>query len=218
MKRVCLYLRVSTDKQTTDNQRKELEGIAHRRGWEVVEVFEDNGVSGSKGRDKRPALDRLLKEASRRKFDVVMCWALDRLGRSLSDLLGIMQHLEACGVDLYIDKQNLDTTTPAGKLLFHVTGAFAEFERDMIRQRVLSGLDRAKKYGTKSGKPIGRPQTPERTRQEIRDLKDQGVSLRKIAERTGVSLFTVQKVLKEAAYARWKTRIAQAALILSSTF
>ena len=139
-RRAALYVRVSTDQQSVDNQVRELRQIAERRGWTVIHVYSDAGISGAKGRDKRPGLDAMLKDASRRKFDVVMAWAIDRLGRSLVDLLGTIQHLEATGVDLYLDQQNLDTTTPMGKLLFQVTGAFAEFERAMIRQRVKAGL------------------------------------------------------------------------------
>src|SRR5262249_4209667 len=134
-KRAALYLRVSTDKQTIENQQRELRQIAERRGWEIVEEYHDAGISGAKGRDKRPGLDQMLKDASRRRFDVVMAWAIDRIGRSLIDLLRTIQDLEAVGVDLYLDQQHLDTTTPTGKLLFHVTGAFSEFERSMIRQR-----------------------------------------------------------------------------------
>jgi DNA invertase Pin-like site-specific DNA recombinase len=135
-KRAALYVRVSTDSQTVENQIRELTQVAERRGWQVVEVYRDAGISGAKGRDQRPGLDAMLKEAGRRKFDIVMAWAIDRLGRSLIDLLRTIQDLEAVGVDLYLDQQHLDTTTPTGKLLFHVTGAFAEFERSMIRQRV----------------------------------------------------------------------------------
>src|SRR6266480_5648541 len=131
-KRAALYVRVSTDAQTLGNQIRELRQVAERRGWDVVEVYRDAGISGAKGRAGRPGLDRMLKEASRRKFDIVMAWAIDRLGRSLIDLLGTIQHLEACGVDLYLDQQAIDTTTPMGKLVFQVTGAFAEFERTMI--------------------------------------------------------------------------------------
>src|SRR6185436_4687452 len=105
----------------------------------LYEVYRDAGICGAKGRDQRPGLDALLKDASRRKFDIVMAWAIDRLGRSLIDLLGTIHHLEAVGVDLYLDQQAIDTTTPAGKLLL-LTGAFAEFERSMIRQRVRAGL------------------------------------------------------------------------------
>jgi DNA invertase Pin-like site-specific DNA recombinase len=110
----------------------------------VVETYRDAGISGAKGRDKRPGFDAMLKDAGRRKFDVVMAWAIDRLGRSLIDLLGTIEHLEAVGVDLYLDQQSIDTTTPAGKLLFQLTGAFAEFERSMIRQRVRAGLIKVK--------------------------------------------------------------------------
>src|ERR1700756_3653807 len=143
VKRAALYVRVSTDHQTVENQIAELNRVAERRGWEVVETYKDAGISGAKGRDKRPGLDTMLNDASRRKFDVVMAWAIDRLRGSPIDLLGTIQHLEACAVDLYLDQQNIDTTTPAGKLMFQITGAFAEFERLMIRTRVNAGLKRA---------------------------------------------------------------------------
>ena len=116
-----------------------LRQIAERRGWHVVDEYRDAGISGAKGRKDRAGLDRLLQDAQRRRFDFVMTWAIDRLGRSLIDLLGTMQMLEACGADLYLDQQAIDTTTPAGRLMFQVTGAFAEFERSMIRQRVPRG-------------------------------------------------------------------------------
>src|SRR5262245_7086003 len=131
MKRAALYVRVSTDGQTVENQVRELRRVAERRGWTIVETYSDAGISGSKGRDQRPGLDQMLNDASRRKFDVVMAWSIDRLGRSLVDLLSTMQHLEACGVDLFLDQQAIDTTTPAGKLLYQISGAFAEFERSM---------------------------------------------------------------------------------------
>ena len=131
-KRAAIYLRVSTTGQSVENQQIELQRVAERRGWSVVKVYEDNGISGAKGRDQRPGLDQLLKDASRREFDVVMAWAIDRLGRSLQDLLNTIAHLEATGVDLYLDCQNIDTTMPTGKLLFQITGAFAEFERSII--------------------------------------------------------------------------------------
>jgi DNA invertase Pin-like site-specific DNA recombinase len=142
-KRAAIYVRVSTDNQTIDNQVQALRQIADRRGWQVVEQYTDADISGSKGRDGRPSLDQMLKDASRRKFDVIMAWAIDRLGRSLIDLLGTIQTLEASGVDLYLDRQSIDTTTPAGRLMFQVTGAFAEFERSMIRQRVTPPRERS---------------------------------------------------------------------------
>ena len=152
-KRAAIYVRVSTDRQTVENQLRELRQIAERRGWEVVKEYDDAGISGSKGRNDRPGLDEMLKDAQRRRFDVVMAWAIDRLGRSLIDLLGTIQQLETCGVDLYLDQQAIDTTTPTGRLMFQITGAFAEFERSMIRQRIRAGLRRA----VEAGKQLGRP-------------------------------------------------------------
>jgi DNA invertase Pin-like site-specific DNA recombinase len=129
---------------------------SRHRGWDVIEVYGDAGdagISGAKGRNGRPGLDSMLKEASRRKFDIVMAWAIDRLGRSLSDLLDTIQHLEACSVDLYLDQQAIDTTTPMGKLVFQLAGDFAEFERTMIRQLIKAGLKRAVAQGVKLGRP-----------------------------------------------------------------
>src|SRR5262249_21247905 len=135
----AIYVRDSTDGQTVENQVRELRQIAERRGWEVVETYSDAGISGAKGRNHRPGLDAMLKDASKRRFDVVMAWAIDRLGRSLIDLLGTIQELEAFGVDLFLEQQAIDTTTPAGKLMFQGCGAFSEFERSMNRQRAKLG-------------------------------------------------------------------------------
>lgn len=163
-KRAAIYVRVSTDKQTIENQLRELRLIAERRGWQIVEEYHDAGVSGAKGRKDRPGLDKLLQDAQRRRFDVVMAWAIDRLGRSLIDLLGTIQSLEAYRVDLYLDQQSIDTTTPAGKLMFQVTGAFAEFERSMIRQRINAGLRRA----VEAAKQLGRPRIDPALEKRIR--------------------------------------------------
>ena len=193
-RRVAIYARVSTDSQTTDNQIRELQGVAERRGWRVIEVYTDHGSSGAKARDQRPALDWMLKDASRRRFDVVMAWAIDRLGRSLVDLLSTIQHLEACHVDLYLDQQNIDTTTPMGRLVFQVTGAFAEFERSLIKQRVKAGLDRARSQG----KRLGRPRTDPKTETAIRAaLAAGGKGILKIAAEFGVGSGTVQRIKAE---------------------
>jgi len=190
MKRAALYLRVSTDKQTVENQVAALRQIAERRGWEIVAEYHDAGISGAKGRDKRPGLDQLLNDAQRRSFDVVMAWAIDRLGRSLIDLLGTIQTLEACGVDLYLDRQAIDTTTPAGRLMFQVTGAFAEFERSMIRQRVNAGLKRA----VEQGKLLGRPKVSEAIERLIRRHLKAGTGIVTTAQRVGCGVGTVQRV------------------------
>ena len=192
-KRAAIYVRVSTDKQTVENQVRELHRIAERRGWQIVEEYHDAGISGAKGRDQRPGLDRMLKDASQRRFDVIMAWAIDRLGRSLIDLLGTIQHLEACGVDVYLDQQSIDTTTPAGKLMFQMTGAFAEFERSMIRQRVKAGLKRAVEQGTKLGRPRVSPSIEKRIQTHLR----QGKGILKVATELGVGTSTVQRIKEE---------------------
>jgi DNA invertase Pin-like site-specific DNA recombinase len=192
-KRAAIYVRVSTDKQTVENQVAALRQIAERRGWEVVEQYSDAGISGSKGRDGRPGLDQMLKDASRRKFDVIMTWAIDRLGRSLIDLLGTIQTLETCGVDLYLDQQSIDTTTPAGKLMFQVCGAFAEFERSMIKQRVRAGLKRA----VEQGKQLGRPKIGEALEKRIQTQLRAGKGILKVARELGVGTGTVQRIKAE---------------------
>jgi DNA invertase Pin-like site-specific DNA recombinase len=193
LKRVAIYLRTSTTGQHTENQRLELERIAERREWSVAEVYEDFGISGAKGRDKRPALDRMLKDASRRRFDVVMAWSIDRVGRSLTDLLSTIQHLEAVGVDLYLDQQNIDTTTPTGRLLYQITGAFAEFERAMIRSRVNAGLARARAQGKRLGRRPVSGDVVERIRAQL----TAGTGILKVAKMLGVGTGTVHRIRRE---------------------
>src|SRR5262245_2393115 len=135
-KRAAIYARVSTDGQTVDNQLHELRMVVERNGWQIVQEFIDQGISGAKGREHRPAFDALWKGAIRREFDVVMVWAVDRLGRSLSHLVTFLSEIHAKKVDLFIYQQGIDTTTPAGKALFGMMGVFAEFERSMIQERV----------------------------------------------------------------------------------
>src|SRR5690242_5139388 len=194
-KRAALYLRVSTDGQTTDNQRLALEAVAAHRGWSIVAAYEDAGISGAKGRDKRPGLDKLLRDATRARFDVAMGWALDRLGRSLADLIDTLKTLEGASVDLFLHQQAIDTTTPAGRMFFHVCGAFAEFERELIRSRVNAGLDRARAKGVK----LGRPKVTGRTEQAIREQLASGQGVLKVAKAIGVGTSTVQRVKTEMA-------------------
>src|SRR5580658_742767 len=151
-KRVALYLRVSTSEQTTHNQRRELQAVAARHKWDVVEVFEDAGISGAKGRNQRPGLDAMMKAVTRREVDMVAAWSVDRLGRSLIDLLDFLRELHAKGVDLFLHQQGLDTSTPSGRAMFQMLGVFAEFERSMIRERVMAGLSRAKANGIQLGR------------------------------------------------------------------
>ncbi len=188
-KRAALYLRTSTDRQTTENQRKALVEAAERHGWAVTAIYDDNGVSGAKGRDKRPQMDAMLKAVTRKEFDVLMAWSVDRLGRSLQDLVGTLGELHAKGVDLYLDRQGIDTTTPAGKAMFGMMGVFAEFEREMIRERVNAGLERARAKGTR----LGRPGLDSKTTAKVRKCLDKGLSIRATASECGVGVGTVHK-------------------------
>ena len=195
MKRVGIYLRVSTDSQTTENQRRELEAVAGRSGWDVVALYEDAGISGAKGRDKRPGFDRLLKDATNRKVNLVAAWSVDRLGRSLQDLIGFLTELRALNCDLYLHQQALDTSTPSGRAMFQMLGVFAEFERGMIRERVNADLARARAKGVKLGRHRVKPSVEAR----IRELKAEGMGILKIGRTVGVGTSVVQRVLTAAA-------------------
>ena len=189
-KRVGIYLRVYTKEQTTENQRRELEQVAVRAGWEVVQVFEDAGVSGAKRRDQRPAYDALLKAVARREVDLVAAWSVDRLGRSTQDLVAFLEDLRGHGADLYLHQQALDTTTPSGRALFQMLGVFAEFERAMIQDRVNAGLARARAQG----KRLGRPTVSSATEAKIRALLATGMGMGKVAKTVGVGVSVVQRI------------------------
>ncbi len=194
--KAAIYARVSTTNgQTPENQLLRLREVAAKAGWTVVEEFVDHGISGAKGRDKRPAFDRLCTAITRRDVDVVMAWSVDRLGRSLQDLVGFLGDLEAVGVHLYLDRQGVDTTTPGGKALFQMMGVFAEFERAMIKERIAAGIARARKHGTRSGRPIGRPRIPDKTLAAIHAARAQGKGIKRIARDLGVGVGTVQKAV-----------------------
>jgi DNA invertase Pin-like site-specific DNA recombinase len=205
--RAAIYLRVSTVGQTVENQRLELEAAAAARGWSVVAVYADEGISGSKGRDQRPQLDLMLKDAVRRRFDVAMVWSVDRLGRSLPDLIGSMQELHGAKVDMFILQSGIDTTTPAGKAMFQMMGVFADFERSMIVSRVKSGMERAKAEQAagkvrkdangNAKKAIGRPKLEKATEAAIWQRLTSGVGMLKVAAEMGVGSGTVQRIKRE---------------------
>lgn len=195
MKKAALYLRVSTDSQTTENQRLVLIEVAQRLGWDVVHIFEDAGISGAKGRDQRPGFDGLMRAITRGEIQIVAAWSVDRLGRSLPHLVGFLSEIQAKGCDLYLHQQAVDTSTPSGRMLFQMCGVFAEFEREILKSRIAAGLDRARQNGVK----LGRPAIPPIDLDKVRTRLGQGQSIRVIARATGFSTATVQRVKRSMA-------------------
>ena len=196
-KRIAIYTRVSTDHQTVENQHRELEAVAQRMGWEIVEVLADEGISGAKGRDKRPAFDRLMKMVARKEIDLIACWSVDRLGRSLQHLVGFLGEINERGVDLYLHTQGLDTSTPAGRAMYSMLSVFAEFERAILRERIMAGLARSRAQGIRAGRP---PLAYEKKRR-IERLLAGGTSINKTAKRVGVGIGTVHRIKTAMAHA-----------------
>lgn len=191
--RVAIYGRVSKDEQTTDNQVLVLKEICEMNGWSVTDIYLDQGISGSKGRDKRPEFDRLIKDMVRRKFNKVMVWDVSRLGRSLTHLVEFLNEVHSVDCDLYIHQSGLDTSTPTGKMMFQMIGIFSEFERSMISERVKIGLQRVKK----SGKKLGRPSTDLTVIDQVKLRLSQGWSYTPISKELGVSRMTVSRIARQ---------------------
>ena len=205
--RVAIYTRVSTDGQSVNAQLSDLREVAGRREWEIVQEYTDKGISGAKGRDKRPALDAMLKAATRREFDLVAAWSVDRLGRSLQHLVAGLGDLQASGVGLYLHKQGLDTSTPSGRAMFGMLSVFAEFERDLIRERVRAGMKVAQAEQA-SGKerlhsngrvkkPIGRPRVKPEIEHRVCDLRAKKWGVNRIARELGIGSGTVRRIAYE---------------------
>lgn len=186
---MAIYARVSTDNQTVENQLLELHAVAQRQGWDVVTVLTDEGISGAKGRDRRPGFDALLKGIARREFDQIMAWSVDRLGRSLPDLVSFLNDAHAKNVDLYLHQQGLDTSTPSGRMMFQMLGVFAEFERAMIRERIMAGLRRTTKKS-------GRKPMPDHRVEAIRKSLLDGLGIRATARLHRASTTTVTTIAR----------------------
>lgn len=203
--RCAIYLRVSTADQTTDNQQIDLERAAAQRGWRVVETYVDHGVSGAKGRDARPEFDRLCRDAAAGKVDIVAAWSIDRIGRNLQHLIAFFSDLRAQRVGLYLHRQQVDTTTAAGRAFLQMAGVFAEFEREVIVERINAGIARARAQGTRSGRPIGRPPiSPAKQRERSRRiaaLRDRGYGVLKIARELRCGVGTVRAAIASRAAA-----------------
>ena len=189
-KRVVLYARVSTDKQTCENQLNELRSIAERMQYIIVDEFIDEGISGATS--SRPALDALMKSATQRRFDMVMCWSIDRLGRSLQNLIEILNELQSLKVDLFFMQQGMDTSTSAGRMMFSIFGALAEFERNLIRERVIAGQQRAISQGVKMGRPT---KMNDGMKNAIKLLRERGIGIKQIARELKIGIGTVYSVI-----------------------
>jgi DNA invertase Pin-like site-specific DNA recombinase len=189
--RVAIYARVSTTNgQSPEMQLSDLREYASRRGWEVFAEYVDNGVSGTK--ESRPELNRLMADAHRRHFDVVLCWKIDRFGHSLKHLVNALADLDSYGIAFVSLRDNLDLSTPSGRLMFQIIGAMAEFERSLVQERVRAGLRNAKLKGKTLGRP---PLALDRGR--ITRLRDSGASIRGISAQLGISASTVHKALQQ---------------------
>ena len=195
MKRCGIYLRVSTDQQTTEHQRRILLEVAERSGWEVVGIYEDHGISGAKGRDRRPGFDALLKAVARSEINMVAAWSVDRLSRSLSHLIGLLGELDAKGCDLFLHQQALDSSSPQGRAMFALAGVFAELESSLISSRVKLGQQRARAQGVRFGRPPIAPIDIDKVKVRL----GKGQSIRVIAKATGMSTASVMRIKRSMA-------------------
>ena len=194
-KKVVIYARVSTLDQTVDNQLIELRDHCSKMGWEIVKEYTDEGLSGTLSREKRPALNAMIKDGYRKKFDTVVCWDISRLGRSMKELIMFLSDMKDRGIGICSVRQGFDTSTSMGEIMFQFVGILSSWEREMIRERTLAGLERAKS----EGKTLGRKKvTNDTMTAKIIELRNDKKSIREIASDVGVSIGTVSNVLKVA--------------------
>jgi DNA invertase Pin-like site-specific DNA recombinase len=193
--KAVIYARVSTSSQTCDNQISVLRAVAARNGWQIVRELKDEGVSGAKGRSERPGWDQLHRMVQRKECDIVLAWSMDRLGRSIGELIGFMKELSAVGVDLYSEQQSLNTQTPSGRMCFAIFAAMGEYERELIRERVLAGLDTARRNGRKLGRPTN---VNTGTKTAVNELRQRGMSIGAIARTLKIGVGTTRKFLEAA--------------------
>ena len=191
--KVALFLRVSTTGQTTENQLRELTEVCKRNNWQIVEQY-DETVSGTKGVNERSELNRMLKDASRRKFEKVVVWSVDRLGRNMKHLVSVLSQLKDTGINLYSYKQGIDTSTTMGESFFYMIGIFAELENNMRKERQVAGIKRALANGAKFGR---KSKLSKNIRAEIETLRSEGLAMRKIAKQLNISVATVHKACSE---------------------
>jgi len=190
---VAIYARVSTASQTVENQLLELRDAAKRLGWTVTHEVIDEGISGSKGRSDRPGFDRIFELVEQKAVGAVMAWSVDRIGRSLQDLVSLMKELQRSSVELYCHQQNINTATPAGRMTFSIFGALGEYERSLIIERIHVGIARAKAEGVRFGRPrvYG-----DEVRAQVIQLRTKGMRMRDIARELSVGFGTVWRVCR----------------------
>jgi len=189
MKRIAIYARVSTTDQSTESQLLDLRRYTRERGWTIFKEYCDNGVSGTT--ESRPALNRLMNDAKKRRFDVVLVWRFDRFARSTKHLILALEEFRNLGIDFVSYQENIDTSSPLGSAIFTIISAVAQLERDIIAERVKAGLRRAKENGKKLGRPKASVDT-----EKIRRLRSEGLSLRAISQEIGISRTTVSQILQ----------------------
>jgi|TARA_B100001059_G_scaffold182450_1_gene183648 DNA invertase Pin-like site-specific DNA recombinase len=194
--KAVIYSRVSTNDQTVDNQLKILREVAEKKGLEVVQEISDEGISGAKGRDEREGFNELIKGSIQKEWDIILVWDVSRLGRSLQHLVSFLDDIHSAKCDLYIHQSGLDTSTASGKMMFQMIGVFSEFERSMIRERVIAGQQRAKA----EGKHIGRKtNVNEGTLNAVKHLRENNVPIKRIAKNLKIGVGTVYKILDKVA-------------------
>ena len=196
-KKAVIYARVSTDSQTTENQLLELRAYATRMDYQIVAELADKGISGTKGKKDRPAFNRLSEMIARKELDIVLAWSVDRISRSLPDLLSFLGELKAKNVDLFLHQQNLDTSTPSGRAMFQLLGVFSELESAILKERIHAGLNRARAEGKKLGRPsvANSPQVIA----SVKLLREKRHSIGSIAKSLQIGCGTCQKILNQAA-------------------
>ena len=194
--KAAIYARVSTSQQNVYQSTFGTQTDSRRFGWRVVAELIDDGFSGAKGRNERPAFDRLFQMVQRREIDVVMVWDVSRLGRHIQDLVGFMKEVQSAGLDLYVHQQAINTQTPAGRMCFGIFAALGEYERELIRERINAGLARARKEGKKLGRP-SQCDSPQLIA-SVKLLREKQMSIHAIAKSCRLGVGTVSKILAAA--------------------
>ena len=195
-RKAVIYSRVSTNEQTVENQLRVLREVAEKRGLEVVREISDEGISGAKGRDERQGFDELIKGSVKNEWDIILVWDVSRLGRSLKHLVSFLEDIQSAHCDMYIHQSGIDTSTASGKMMFGMLSVFSEFERSMIRERVIAGQQRAKS----EGKHIGRPtNVNDGIINAVYQLRQNNVPISRIAKYLQIGVGTVYKILDKVA-------------------